>query len=86
MAKAFGLTRGGGALVGDPSANSPAARVGIERGDIILELNGQTILRPDDLSVRVSQMTPGSVAHLKVFRNSRTREVNVTLGELVEKG
>ncbi|HZP34510.1 MAG TPA: DegQ family serine endoprotease [Candidatus Acidoferrales bacterium] len=81
MAKAFGLPQGGGALVGDVSANSPAAKAGIERGDVILELNGQKINSPDDLSVRVSEMPPGTVAHLKVFRNAQTRDVNVTLGE-----
>jgi serine protease Do len=85
IAKAFGLSRGGGALVGDVSANSPAAKAGIERGDIILELNAQTINGPDDLSVRVSEMAPGSLAHLKVFRNGQTRDVNVTLAELAEK-
>jgi len=85
MAKAFGLTRGGGALVGDVRADSPAAKAGIERGDIILELNGQTILGPDELSVRVSQMAPGSVAHLKVFHNGQTRNVDVTLGEFAER-
>lgn len=86
MAKAFGLTRGGGALVGDVSANSPAAKSGIERGDVILELNGQSVNGPDDLSVRVSEMAPGTVAHLKVFRNGRTRDMDVTLGEYLEKG
>jgi serine protease Do len=86
IAKAFGLSRGGGALVGDVSANSPAAKAGIERGDIILELNGQAITGPSDLSVRVSEMAPGSLAHLKVFRGGQTRDVDVTLGELAEKG
>jgi serine protease Do len=86
MAKVFGLSHGGGALVGDVSPNGPAARAGIERGDIVLELNGQSVNGPDDLSVRVSEMAPGSVAHLKVFRNGQTRDMDVTLGEYPEKG
>ena len=85
MAKAFGLSQGGGALVGDVSPNSPAAKAGIERGDIILELNGQTVNGPDDLSVHVSEMAPGTVAHLKVFRKGQTRDIDVTLGEFSEK-
>jgi len=84
MAKAFGLPQGGGALVGDVSPNSPAAKAGIQRGDVILELNGQKVNSPDDLSVHVSQMPPGSVAHLKVFRNGQTRDVDITLGEFPE--
>jgi len=85
MAKAFGLSRGGGALVGDVSPDSPAAKAGVQRGDIVLELNGQEIKGPQDLSVRVSQAAPGSVAHLKIFRNGQAKDVDVTLGEFPEK-
>jgi serine protease Do len=84
MAKAFGLGQGGGALVGDVSPNSPAAKGGIERGDVVLELNGQKVNGPDDLSLRISQMSPGTVAHLKVFRSGQTRDVDVTLAEFPE--
>jgi serine protease Do len=51
MAKEFGLNQGGGALVSEVTAGSPAAKAGIERGDIILGLNGHTVGGPDDLSV-----------------------------------
>jgi serine protease Do len=84
MAKAFGLSQGGGALVGDVSPNSPAAKSGIERGDIILELNGQAVNGPDDLSVHISQLAPGTVAHLKIFRKGQTQNIDVTLGEFSE--
>jgi len=86
IAKAFGLSHGGGALVGDVSPDSPAAKAGIERGDVILQLNGETVSGPDDLSVRISQMSPGSTVHLKVFRSGQARDVAVTLGEYAEKG
>jgi serine protease Do len=86
MAKQFGLSHGGGALIGDVTPNSPAAKAGLERGDVVLELNGQTVNGPDDLSVRISEMAPGTVAHLQVFRNNQTRNVDVTLGEFPETG
>ncbi len=85
MAKAFGLSQGGGALVGDVSPSSPAAKAGLQRGDIILDLNGQAVSGPDDLSVHISEMAPGTVAHLKVFRNGQTQEIDVTLAEFSEK-
>jgi len=85
MAKAFGLTEGGGALIGDVAPNSPAAKAGLQRGDIVLELNGQNVNGPDDLSVRVSQMAPGAVAHLQIVRNGQMKDVDVTLGEFPEK-
>ena len=85
MAKAFGLNQGGGALVSEVTAGSPAAKVGIERGDIILALNGKTVSGPDDLSVHISEMSPGSTVHLKIVRNGQTRDVTATLSELTEK-
>jgi serine protease Do len=84
MAKAFGLNQGGGALVADVTPGSPAAKAGIERGDIILELNGKPVNDPDDLSLHIAQTAPGSTVHLKLSRNGQTRDVNVTLDELSE--
>ena len=84
MARAFGLSQGGGALVGDVSPNGPAAKAGIVTGDIVLELNGQKINGPDDLSVRVSEMAPGTTARLRVFRRGQTLDIAVTLVEYPE--
>ncbi|MGC1415717.1 MAG: Do family serine endopeptidase [Candidatus Acidiferrum sp.] len=84
MAKAFGLSQGGGALVAEVTPGSPAAKAGIERGDIILDLNGQPVNTPEDLSVHVAELAPGSVVHLKVSRNGQTRDVDITLDELSE--
>jgi serine protease Do len=85
MAKAFGLSQGGGALVAEVIPGSPAAKAGIERGDIILELNGQPVSEPDDLSVRISQTPPGTTVHLQISRNGLMRYFDVMLGELPEK-
>ena len=85
MAKAFGLSHGGGALISDVSASSPASKAGLERGDVVLQLNGQPVNGPDDLSVRISEMAPGSVAHLQVFRNGANKDIDVPLGEAPEK-
>jgi serine protease Do len=85
MAKAFGLSQGGGALVSDVTPRGPAEKAGIERGDIITELNGQPVQGPDDLSVHISELAPGTRVHLKVVHNGQPRDITVTLGELSEK-
>jgi serine protease Do len=85
IAKAFGLPHGGGALIGDVSPDSPAQKAGLQRGDIVLQLNGQPVSGPDDLSVRISEMAPGTVAHLQIHRNGESKDLDVTLGELPEK-
>ncbi len=86
MAKVFGLSHGGGALIADVSPNGPAAKAGVERGDIVLELNGQAVNGPEELSVRISELAPGTVAHLKVFRSGQAKDMDVMLGEYLEKG
>lgn len=86
IAKAFGLKQGGGALVGDVSPGGSAAKAGLQRGDIILELNGKQVKGPNDLSLGIAEMAPGAVAHLQIFRSGHTQELNVTLGEYPENG
>lgn len=85
MAQAFGLSRGGGALIADVSPDSPASKAGLQRGDVVLKLNGQDVNGPDDLSVHISELAPGTVAHLQIFRNGQNKDVDVTLGEAPEK-
>jgi serine protease Do len=82
MARAFGQKEPHGALVGDVSANSPAARSGLEKGDIILEVNGRPVANSNDLRMTISMMPPDSNVNLKVFRSGSERAMAVKLGEL----
>ncbi|MGH9728034.1 MAG: Do family serine endopeptidase [Candidatus Acidiferrales bacterium] len=87
MAKEFNYTGGGGgALVGDVTPNSPAAKAGLKRGDIILALNGEPINSYGDLTARIASTAPGTSVQLKVFRDGKTFELPVTLGQLPEQG
>jgi serine protease Do len=85
IAKAFGLGSARGALVGDVSVDGPAAKAGLVKGDIIVELNGEQVTDSRALRLRVSQTAPGTTVRLKVFRNGSEREFSVTLGELPSK-
>jgi serine protease Do len=84
LAKAFHISPEKGALVGNVEANSPGAKAGLERGDVITELNAQPVNSPNDLTLKVGTMPPGTTVHLKVDRNGETRDVTVTLGEAPE--
>jgi serine protease Do len=85
LAKAFGLPSAEGALVGDVTPDSPGAKAGLQKGDVITSLNGQRISDYTDLRLRVSQSAPGASAKLEVLRNGQKREVAVTLAEYPEK-
>ena len=85
LAKQFGLSQPTGALVGQVESDTPAARAGLKRGDVILAVNGQTVASANDLRLRISQMAPGSNVKLQISRDGKTQDVNVALGELPEK-
>src|SRR5579883_976021 len=82
MAKAFSEAEPQGALIGDVANGSPAQKAGLQKGDIILEVNGKPIADSNQLRMMISMMAPDSAANLKVLRNGSTKEVAVKLGVL----
>jgi serine protease Do len=83
MAKVLGQgDQAKGALVGDISAKGPAQASGVQRGDIILDVNGQPVSDANDLRNTIAMMQPGETVKLKISRNGSTRDVSVKLGEL----
>jgi len=82
MAKALGQSEPKGVLVGDVSPKGPAQTSGVERGDIILDLNGKAINDSNELRNTIAMMQPGETATLKISRNGSARDIKVKLGEL----
>jgi serine protease Do len=80
IAKAFNYNLSGGALIGDVSPNTPASK-----GDVIVKLDGQPVSDYVDLRLRISQMAPGTSVKLDVWRDGKTQNYTVALGELPEK-
>ena len=60
----------------------PAAKAGVEPGDVIVEFNGKPIKNNNELVAMVSAMKPGSTVPLKVIREKQSKTLNVTLEEL----
>ncbi|MGH7137539.1 MAG: trypsin-like peptidase domain-containing protein, partial [Pirellulales bacterium] len=54
MARAFGLSQGGGALVANVSPSGPADKAGVQRGDVILALDDKEVTDSSELSLRIS--------------------------------
>ena len=82
LAQAFNLPDQNGALVGDISPNTPAARAGIKSGDIIVAINDKPINDAHALRLTVSDYSPGTVVNVKLYRNGRVKTVSVTLAQL----
>jgi serine protease Do len=81
LAKSFNVPPEKGALVGSVENDSPGAKAGLQRGDVIEELNGQPVKGPNELRLQIGTMTPGTTVNFKVNRNGQTRDVSVSLGE-----
>ena len=84
IAKQFNLPQDHGVLIGDVTADTPGARAGLKRGDIITALNGEKVDGANQLRLRVSALPPGSNARLQIWRDGKQQEVNVALGEAPE--
>jgi serine protease Do len=82
LVKAFGLENDYGALVADVVSDGPAAKAGIERGDIIMSLRGQKIQDSNELPRLVATLAPGTKVDLEILRGGKKRTVAVTLGTL----
>jgi serine protease Do len=82
LAKAFGEAEPRGALVGDVSSGSPAEKSGLQKGDIIVELNGKPIADSNQLRMSIAMMAPDTTVNLKVLRNGSERDMSVKLGVL----
>jgi serine protease Do len=86
IAKAFGLpAERGGALVTDVTPDSPASRSGLLKGDVIRQLNGETVNDSSALSLKISTMAPQTTVRLKVNRNGQERDMTAVLAELPAK-
>lgn len=78
----FGLKERKGALVGTVTRGKPAAKAGIEPGDIILEFNGKTVKNRDELVSTVVATKPGTTVPIKILRDKQEKTLSITVDEL----
>ncbi|HXW70855.1 MAG TPA: Do family serine endopeptidase [Methylocella sp.] len=79
IADSLGLDRPTGALVADLSAAGPAAEAGLQRGDIITEVDGQSVDGPEALGYRLATRAVGGAASLSFLRNNKVHSANLKL-------
>ncbi|HEY0233945.1 MAG TPA: PDZ domain-containing protein, partial [Afipia sp.] len=82
IADSLGLKKPEGALVAEPQSNGPAAKAGIESGDVITSVNSQPVKDARELARTIGSMAPGATVKLAVLRKGQDKTVSLTLGEL----
>ncbi|MBV8853248.1 MAG: PDZ domain-containing protein, partial [Sinobacteraceae bacterium] len=85
LAESFGLDRPRGALVSSVEKDGPAAKAGMQPGDVVLAVNGKAIERYGELSGAIASMKPGAEAALEVWRGGKRQTVQVQIAELKEQ-
>ncbi len=81
-AKFFSDSTAMGGVVTQVEADSPAAKAGLQIGDVITEVDGHKVSDAGELQVVIGQKQPGMKINLTVLRDGKTMTVPVTLEEL----
>ena len=82
VAEAIGLGKPRGALVRRVEPTSPAAKAGLEPGDVIVRLNQTDIDRASDLPRLVGALRPGSSATVTVVRKGQSKNLPIQIAAL----
>jgi serine protease Do len=82
IADSLGLKKSAGALVSEPQHDSPAAKAGIQSGDVIISVDGTPVHDARELARRIGTMNPGTTVKLGLFRDGQEKTVTLTLGTL----
>ena len=82
IADGMGLKQATGALVSEPQPDSPAAKAGIQSGDVITSVDGDQIHDARELARRIGAMSPGTTIKLGLIHKGEDKTVTLTLGTL----
>jgi serine protease Do len=85
LADSLGLARTDGAAVSTVEDDSPAAKAGVEVGDVVLKIDGRTVESSADLSRTIRAVRPGQKITLSVWRAGKMRDVVITVGEFKDE-
>jgi serine protease Do len=77
LAEQFGVNARQGVLVTDVQKDSPAAKAGLQTGDIILDYAGKPVARPQELQSIVERTPIGEKETLTVLRDGQQKAIDV---------
>ncbi len=81
IAQTFGLKYASGVVITGVLHNGPAAKAGMEPGDVIVAIGDKTIRDSSELLTQVAALKPGALARFSVDRKGRSIELQITPGQ-----
>jgi serine protease Do len=81
-AKAFGLPNTSGAVISQVTPKGPAARGGLQAGDVVVEFNGRPVANNEALVAMVVSTKPGTTVPVTIYRDNKRQNLNITVDEL----
>ena len=85
IAEALGLKKAQGAIVDEVTSNSPAAKAGLESGDVVTGVNGASIKDARELTRTIGASAPNSTVKLDVLRNGQAKTLEIALGQMLSE-
>jgi serine protease Do len=82
IADGMGLKDAKGALVTDATADGPGGKAGLQSGDVVTAVDGQSIDNALALSRTIATKAPGSTVQLTIMRGGKEQTLSATLGTL----
>ncbi|MFP3185671.1 MAG: PDZ domain-containing protein, partial [Paraburkholderia sp.] len=82
LANSFGMSTPNGALVSSVDPGGPAAKAGLQPGDVITAVNGSPVADSTDLPAQIASIAPGSTATVTVWRDKSSKDIKVTIGSM----
>jgi serine protease Do len=82
LAEGLGMKKAQGALVDEVKSDSPAAKAGLESGDVITAVNGTSVKDARELTRKIGASTPNSTVKLDILRNGQAKSMDVVLGQM----
>ena len=82
IAESLGMKNVEGAIVDEAQADGPAAKAGVESGDVITAVNGDAVKDSRDLAKKIGALAPGAKVSLSVQRKGEQKTLSITLGQM----
>ncbi len=74
-----------GVVITATAPQGPAAKAGIEAGDVVVSVDGTEMRSSDKLRRYIANLRPGSTSRFSIIRDGKSKEINVTIEEQTDE-